>query len=129
MVEQSLRAEEESGRAHVDGLDGVHLDEVCVDAEGVPALGGLDLSLGRNHRTRGIQEMSVHETCGTKSHVCFGAVATRGALSAYDAAYLELSASTTSPTTSQSPAASASWRNVHPARVRAAGFAPPQAGQ
>ena len=51
-------------------------------------------------------------------------MAMREALSAYDAVYLELNASTTMLTTSQSPAASASWKTVHPARLRDAGFAP-----
>ena len=42
MVEQTLGAGEDDSRAHGDGLDGVHPDDVRVDAEGVPGLGDLD---------------------------------------------------------------------------------------
>ena len=125
MGEQTLSDEEEDRRAQVDGLDGIHPDDVRVDAEGVPALGDLDRVILEEPPDEGDGEMSFHETCATMSHVCFSPMATRGALSAYDAVYFALSAlKTTIPTTSQSPEAGASWRTVHPARLRAAGFGP-----
>ena len=119
--DQTFRSKEEDRRAQVDRLDGIHPDDVGVDGEGVPALGDLDRVAREEPPDEGFEEMSFHEMCSPKTYVCLTPMATRAALSAYDEVYLALSAWTTSRTTSQSPAASASWRTINPACLRAAG--------